>query len=266
MSEKKSKSAQTDETTQVTTPEPAVEVATPPVADAELFLKQELAAARQTLRRVQIVGGVLVIILAAYLGTITYNFYNYLQPANAAEIASGFVSGQIESNREAFLTEVETRVPAMIQAAPDMALEQIRGYRKDLEDRFEKELRSYCQSVSNKLSANLEEYVVTNKEQLQTVLELGSDPKGMTKVGATLRAEVLNYLKEEPAEGESIDAQIQESRSQLEEAEQRLNHLATGKDLTADEKKTRRAVAIIANTVESEQLRPLRLPKLGLDE
>ncbi|MHB9024417.1 MAG: hypothetical protein ACYC7E_09610 [Armatimonadota bacterium] len=265
MSEKKNKSEETEETTQATTSEPAVEVATPPVADAELFVKQELAAARQTLRRVQIVGGVLVIILAAYLGAITINFYNYLQPVNAAEIASGFVAGQIDDNREAFLTEVETRVPAMIQQAPDMALEQIKSYREVVENKFEDGLSNYCQSVSGKLSDNLEDYIMTNKEQLKAVLEL-SDPKAMAAVGATLRAEVINYLKEEPAEGESIDAQIQESRSQLEEAEARLNHLATGKNLTAAEKKTRHAVAIIANTVEAEQLRPLRMPKLTLDE
>ncbi|HEY3416674.1 MAG TPA: hypothetical protein VGM23_07300 [Armatimonadota bacterium] len=252
------KTPQTDET-EVTT-----EVAAAPVVSAESFIQQELADARKALRNVQIIGSILILVLAVYLGYITSGFLYNLRPDIFVQNVSGFVSGQIDSHRGAFVDEVGTRVPEMIQQAPDLALAQLKSYREQAEDRLEGELKSFCTANSEKLNASLEDYIVKNKEQIKTVLDMGKDPKGAAALGAALHHEVLAYLKVKSADGKSIDGEIQDSLKQLKDADQRLHRLATAKDLNPTELKTRRAVAIIADTIAIEQLKPLNLPKLGL--
>lgn len=235
----------------------------PPV-DAESFLRSELADAKASLKNTQLFGSIVVLLLGIYMIVVTATFVSNLQPQQAANVVSSFVSDQIDLHRDAFVSEVETRVPAMIQQAPDVVMKQIPEVRASLEQQFETLLRKQCQATSDKLGQNLEAYLTKNKDQIKALLETTKDPNAVATLAPSIRAEVMAYLKEKPATGQSIDEQINESLSMLRDAEHRLHRLATEKKLTPAELKTRRTVAIIANTIEKEQITPLSLPKLNL--
>lgn len=232
--------------------------------NAEAFVKNELDAAKKSLRALQITGTIIVLGLGIYVIVITSGFFNAFQPVEAAKLTEGFITGQIDDHRAAFVEEVRTRVPAMIQEAPNYAIQQLPGYREAIETRFEDQLNHTLKGTSDKLSGNLSQYLTDNKEKIKALLESSKDPKALAAVGPSLRQVVLDYFKEKPADGsKSIDEQLTDSYSLFHDAEQRLSRLATAKDLTPAEMKSRRAVAIIANTIDNAGIQPLTLPKLG---
>jgi hypothetical protein len=238
----------------------------PPPMTAEAFVQAELVAARAALKMTQVVGSLLVLILGLYLIVVTTVFVSNLQPKEAASVVDAFVSEQIDTHRDAFVAEVAVQVPAMIQQTPDLVLQQIPLVRTSIEDTFETELRKQFQTSSDKLNTNLEDYIAENKAQIQAVIAATKDPRAVSELGPSIREEVMAFLKEKPATGTSIDAQITDSVSMLRDAERRLHHLATSKKLTPAEKKTRRAIAVIVNTIEKEQITPITLPKMELDK
>jgi hypothetical protein len=227
----------------------------------DTYITEELAATRRSLRKTQLFGTIIVVVLSIYLIVVTVKFKSYLEPDPAAEIAAGFVVEQIEKYRGPFVAEVQQRVPAMIQQLPDYVLSQMPLARQRVEETFENELRKYCQSTSDRLGAELDKYLENNKDQIHAVLEVSEDPKAIERLGPSIRSQLIAaYLEEEPAEGTSVREQVAESFTMLQNAQQRLHRLATASDLTSEEKKARRAVAIITDTIDKEHLQPLPLP------
>ncbi len=256
----------TEEMTQVLATEASPDASTPPPADAEAYVVSELIAARKMLKNLQMYGSIAVLVIAIYLGFIAYGFCDNLKAENAVKIVKGMATEQIEQHRDEFISEVQTRVPAMIQQAPDVVMAQMPTLRENIVQRFEDHLQGYCKQTTTKLGESLDDYLVKNKDQIKTVLDAGKDPNAVAALGAGIREEVMDYLKTQPAAGgESIDEQVHESLSMLTNCEQRLNRMANAKDLTAAEKKTRRAVAIIANTIDTSELTPVTLPQFDPD-
>ena len=236
---------------------------TPSGPSPDTYIQEELAAARRSLRTTQILGTIIVVALSIYLIIVTVKLKNYLRPESAAEIATGFVVDQIDRYRGPFLAEVEQRVPAMIQQLPDYVLKQLPIARQRVEETFQTELRKYSESATDKLNADVEQYLKDNKEEIQTILEVSQDPKAVERLGPSIRSQIIEaYLEEEPAEGKSVHEQVATSFAMLQNAQQRIHRLATASDLTPEEQKTRRAIAIIMNTIDAEQLQPLPLPSM----
>jgi hypothetical protein len=233
-----------------------------PTTAAEGYVAKEFSATRATLRNTQIFGTLIVLALSAYLITVTARFSFYMQPKVASDLAIGFMTDQIDTHEDAFLLDISTRVPAMIQQMPDLVIAKLPGYRETIESTFEKSLQDYCQKTRGKLDTNLDDYLSENKESIKTVLAAQQDPDAVKQLGATLREEVMTYLKEDN-EGQSITKQINESQSMLEDAAKQMHRLATAKNLTPGEKKTRQAVAIIARTIDQAELKPLALPTMN---
>ncbi|HOF87979.1 MAG TPA: hypothetical protein PLZ36_07735 [Armatimonadota bacterium] len=234
---------------------------------AEAYVAKELAAARAALLRTQVIGLLVVIGFSIYLIAITRIFTLNLQPDNAVQTISGLVTGQIEEHQDAFIQDVSTRVPEMIQEIPDRVITQMPVVRGELESRFEETLTKYCEATANNLSGNLAQYIADNKEAIAAVLTASKDPDAVAKLGPSIREEVMAFLKAAPADGgPSIDAQVKESLKMLTDAESKLHHLITAKTLTATEQKTRRAIAIIANAIEAEALQPIEMPQLTLED
>lgn len=242
------------------------ETATPDtsaVTPAEEYLKAELAAAKAQLKNTIVFGVIAIAAVGLYLGSITARFAFELAPENAVVTTAGIVSGQIDAHREAFIEDVSTRVPEMMQQLPDYAIAQLPTFRQEFENRFKEQVEGYCKASTEKLSANLDEYIAENKNDIKAVLAASKDPDAVKALGPSIREEVLAYIQEAPAQGgESIGDQIAESLKQLKSAEQRLDRLATAKNLTPAEKKTRRAIAIIAHTINKENIQPLPVEKL----
>ena len=240
------------------TPEPTA----PSATSAEDYISKEFSAMRATLRNTQIFGTLIVLVLSAYLITVTVKFSFYMPPTVASALAVGFMTDQIDTHEDAFLSDIATRVPAMIQQMPDLVIEKMPSYRETIESTFEKSLQDYCQKTRSKLETNLDDYLSANKDSIKVVLDAQQDPDAVKQLSATLREEVMTYLKEDN-EGLSIVKQINESQSMMEDAAKRMHRLASAKNLTPGEKKTRQAVAIIANTVDQAELKPLVLPTVS---
>ena len=75
----------------------------------------------------------------------------------------------------------------------------------------------------------------------------------MQQLGTDLEKEFMKWLRETPAgKGETITQKIDKSLVALRDIEKKMAHLAANKNLTPQEKKTRRAIAIVGKTVERE--------------
>ncbi len=246
------------------TPAPVVNTAAAPQPQisAADYLQQELVAARAELKNTQIYGTLIVLVIAIYIGVITGKFISNLKPAAFTEILTGQAQSIIDDHRADVISNVRTQVPAMIQKAPDIVKEKLPEYSTAIKTRFSTELNAYCDKTQGQLEQNIASYVDKNKDSIKKVLDLGNDPEAVSReLGPALHATVMDYLKEKPADGESIAHQLNESLAMFQSAEKRLQKLADGKSLTAPELKARRAIAVIANTVDEAELKPVTLPQ-----
>ncbi|MDR3710709.1 MAG: hypothetical protein P4L33_20610 [Capsulimonadaceae bacterium] len=221
------------------------------------YIVKEVEDARKALKNTKIFGTIICVLLSAELIFVATKFIWSLQPTQAAEIASGIISQQIADRGEDISASIKEKVPAMIEQAPDYAKQQLPKYRVDLEDKVDKDLRSYVKSTSSDLDKRLDEYFTGHKTEIKTVLEAGADPKAVHQVGGEIREQIMAYLNDKPAQGESIGNQIDQSLKDIKEVQSQVNHLAANQNLTPAEKQTRRALAIIAQTVSKEKLQPL---------
>ncbi|MBI3192129.1 MAG: hypothetical protein HYZ36_05630, partial [Pedosphaera parvula] len=62
--------------------------------------------------------------------------------------------------------------------------------------------------------------------------------------------ELMGYLEEKPEGGESIKEKLDTSLDALKRIDKQMERLATAKDLTPQEKKTRRAIAIVSKKLD----------------
>jgi hypothetical protein len=221
-------------------------------ATAESFLAQEVADAKRSLMLTRIIGAITALFVVGYLGYITSRFQDVMKPANAAEIAHGIIAERVDENANAIATEVKTRVPVLIEELPDYAIKQMPEYRQRLEDQIIGDLTGYAMENAPKLGDHLEDFLGAHQEQVKQIMEDGQDPAIIESVGAELEKEFLASLKETDAGGgETFREKMDKSLIALQEINNKMNHLAANKNLTASEKKTRRAIAILAGKIDA---------------
>ena len=124
--------------------------------------------------------------------------------------------------------------------------------RASIEDRVEKDLTKYCQDTSAQLGSRLDTYLDKNKDEMKGMLSAANDPVELKKVGDSLKRDLMGYLRDKPASGESVGDQIDKSLAALQEVQKKIHHLAVDKNLTPEEKKTRRAIAILSTSIEKQ--------------
>ena len=232
---------------------------------AEQYVTSELAKARTTLRNTQIYGGVGLTVLALYLGFMTFRVVGWAEPHAAAEVATGIISERVNTGAADMAEQFKERIPETIAALPDAAIKQLPELREALVARIEGDLTHYCQSSSEELGKHLDAFLKDNKTQIQTVFEAGQDREALRKVGPALEKELMSYISA-PTEGggESVKAKIDKALAMLKEMKGKTAHLATAPNLTLDELKTRRAIALISRTV-NKQLRGVNVQKAVLE-
>lgn len=228
---------------------------------AEAYVKDELAHARAALQQVKVFGSIIVLVIALYLTYVAVTFADYMKPESASGIATTFVSDQIDLHKDEFVANIGERVPAMVDMIPTILTEKLSSSREELETQFGTYLTDYTKNTMEKLSGNIDAYIDDNKDKLKTVIEAGKDEEGISTLGKSLNAEIKDYLKEKPDDGPSIDEQVAESLKMITTAEKKIHRLATAKNLTPAEKKTRHAIALIAGSIDKEALQPITLPK-----
>jgi hypothetical protein len=221
-------------------------------AVAENYVADQLQSARAGLQRTRIIGIVLMVVIVGYLSYVTIKFQQSLRPDNAAEIASGMISQQVQDKGPEMAEQAKQRVQAMIAGLPDYALTQLPEYRVALEDRLEADLTKHCKETSDLLGQHLDQFLEEHKDKIKQILTTGQDREAVRQMGADLEHQLMEYLKEKPANGESVQDQINHSLRALREVEATVARLANAKDLNPQERKTRRAIALIAQTADQE--------------
>ena len=225
-----------------------------PPADtlSEQYILNEVAKGKISLNRTRIFSVVSLVAAAVYMGVVTVNLSQFLRPAQAAELARGLIAQRVEEQGPDIAAQLKQQLPVLISQAPDYAMQQLPIYRQSLEDQFDKDLTTNLASGSAQLDKNLDDYMATHKDEVKTVLASGADPAAAKTLGDGITQEFLGSLKTTQVDGESIQSKFDSSLESLTAIQKKMDRLANASNLTPQEKKTRRAIAIMTKTINRE--------------
>lgn len=224
------------------------------------YLANELTKARAACHRTRLVGVILTLIVLAYMSFVTSQLTQYLQPKAAANMANVFISDQVTEKATELSTELKTRIPELISQLPGFLLQQLPEYRQALEHRIELDFRDYCHQTSREMGKHFDDYLDAHVVQIRAVLAATQDRELVKQLGPDLEKTILEYLKDKGADGESIKDKLDHSLEALKRIEAQSTRLALDKDLTPQEKKTRRVIAMISRAVADQPTDAVRTP------
>jgi uncharacterized protein YicC (UPF0701 family) len=225
---------------------------------AAKYIADQVQKARVSLHKSRLVGVVLCIVVLGYMTFLVKSLQAYLDPHQAADMANSFISEQVDDKAKDISDQLKDKIPAMIAQIPDYALEKIPEYRQALEDKVEADFTEFAHATSAQFGKHLDDFLKNHVVQIKALLDSAKDPDKLKALGPDLENEILEYLKEKPAEGESIKDKIDKSLDALKKMEAQMDRLANATDLTVQEKKTRRAIAMIAKTVDKNIEKPAK--------
>lgn len=220
-------------------------------AVASQFVADELAKARSSLKKTRLVGIILLVFVASYMSFITISLMNYLEPKSAAELANVKISEQVDERANDIAVQLKTKIPTFIAQLPDFVLGKLPEYREALESKMETDLTDYCLTASTQMGKQLDDFLVLHKDNIGHLLKVADDKEALKLLATDIEQELMSYLEEKPeGGGESIKAKLDSSLDALKRIEKQMDRLANGKDLTPQEKKTRRAIALVSRKLD----------------
>ncbi len=226
---------------------------TPPADNvSEQYILDELAKSKLSLSRTRIFSIVSLLAVGSYMGFITVNLGDFLRPTHAAELAKGLIAQRVQEQGPDLIAQARQQIPILIAQAPDYAIAQLPVYRQNLEDQFDKDLRTNLTSGSDQLDKSLDDFMTTHKDEVKGALASGADPAATKALGDGITQEFLASLKTTKVDGESIQDKFDSSLESLTAVQKKMDRLATATDLTPQEKKTRHAIAIMTKTINRE--------------
>jgi len=225
-------------------------------ATALAYITQELPKARQALKRARITGVILICIVGAYMAAISLTMSKFFQPKEAAQVASGMLVQHIESAGPGLAMQVEREVPLFIRRVPDYIVGQLPSYRKEAEKMVETEFQTYCDSFSKDLGTQLDKLINDHKAEIKTLLESANDRAALRKAMPDLQLAIASYLKTD-SDGRAMSQHVADLATGLREAEKRMDRLANGANLTPEEQKARRSLAILAKVIQDNTKDPI---------
>jgi predicted RecB family endonuclease len=205
------------------------------------FVAEELVKARQSLKRSRLVAIILLAVVLSYMGWITVSITSFLEPKSAAEIATGVVAAKVDENATEIAERIRTEVPRLVSEIPDLAIKSLPDWRIQLEERVEEVLVENLTQHSEDFGKQLDDYLNIHRAEIGELLQV---------VMTSLEQEILEFLDAEMEDGESIKQKLDISLDALKRIESQMDRLANGQDLTEQEKRTRRAIAIISRKVD----------------
>lgn len=227
-----------------------------PAADGESvarnYIAAELRAAQVSLNRTRLISVISVAVVLIYMVVLTVGLGRMLRPRAAADVVTGLVGDRVQEQAADLASQFKERVPALIGQAPDYALRQLPSYRETLENQLEAALAAQCTATAPKLEQGMDEYLASHKEQIKDGLATGQDPDAVKTLTTGLMQNFVTALKERPAGGESVQDKLDQSLDALTAIQKKTDRLAYGKNLTASEKKTRRAIAILTAKINTQ--------------
>lgn len=219
----------------------------------ELYVEKELAEVKKSIRTVQIGGSLVVATLAIWLGSIAQGFHSNLQPDQAAKIAQGVLAERIEEAQPQLSTYLREQIPSMIEQVPDYAKQQMPVFRENIEAELEARLAEFAKETAGQLDTSLDAFLEAHRGEMQTIILAGQDKETTDEVAADLREMFISYLADASENGESLQDKFDKSLTALHEIERKTSHLAQAKNLTPQEWKTRRAIAVLFKTIDENK-------------
>lgn len=218
---------------------------------AARYVHKELAQARKGLMLTQIIGGLSVLGTALYLGYITATIQKTFQPDEAAQVATGLIADKVNTQAEDLAAQARQRVPQLIADLPDYAIKQMPGYRQQLETQIDSDLNTNMEAASKQLDGHFDSFVSDNKTQIAALLKDGNDKQATRALGTALQGELQKFIKETPVtNGESAQSKLDQTLTALQQVDKQISRLAAGKNLSPQEQKMRRAIAVISGGIE----------------
>lgn len=220
---------------------------------AEQFLANELSTARLSLQRTRIAGTIVVVIVIGYMSFVASALNKQLEPKAAADFATTFVAAQVMEKTDALASQVKERIPALVAGLPDYLQRELPRHREALEERLEQDFKEHCMATSQQLGKHLDDFLQAHVVQIRTLLNTAENkPEQIRALAPDLEIEIVRYLSDKTAGDESLKDKIDHAHAELQKVEKQVDRLATGTNLTPQEKKVRHAIAIIARSAEQQ--------------
>jgi hypothetical protein len=222
--------------------------------NTEQYIQEEIEATKKSLLTTQIVGSAVVVVLFFYLGSIALRFQQNLEPSEAATITKGIIVQKVDEAAPQFTSYIKEQTPALIRQVPDYAIEQLPGYREQVEQKLETQFLAYCEDTSDELSKSMDDFLAANQDSFEQIMLTGTDEQETNALAENLRVMFVDYLQNESDGGETISYKLNEALNSLHEIERKTTRLATASDLTPQEQKTRKAIAVMLSTIDNAGL------------
>ncbi len=218
---------------------------------AEQFVRKELSDARKSLRVTQIVASVLAIGTMIYTTAIGSQLKKTLEPRTAAQVATGLIADQVDTQGPLIAADIRQRIPKLIEEVPDYAIRQLPQYRTALETQVENDMKQHFTSSSKQLGDSFDELLDANKDSISQMLKDGQDAEATKAVGEAMEKEMLEFTGTVELNGETLSTKLDGAYTSLTQVEKRMAKLASNKNLTPQEKKARRAIGILSRTIDA---------------
>jgi hypothetical protein len=222
---------------------------------ASAYLAEQLPKARQTLRRTRVLGVILICFVGAYIGVISTIMVKFFQPQAAAQVASGMLIEHAKSEGPALAAQFEKEVLTLLRGVPDYLISEMPNYRKTLQESLEKEYELYCSSLGKDLGDQIDKLIDDHKAEIKTLLENANDRETIRKVLPDFDRVIADFTQAD-VDGRVLKKQIDELAMALKEVEKRMDRLANASDLTPEEQRARRALAMLAKVIEDNTKMP----------
>jgi hypothetical protein len=230
---------------------PSTAPATPtqPSDAAADYIAQELPKARQAYRRARLIGLLLIGVVGTYISVISVMMVRFSQPQEAAQIASGMLVQHLASDGPGLASQLERQVPLLIRQVPDYVIQQLPVYRQQVELTMESELHGHCIPLGKELGKQMDQQIAEHQADLKTLLARPTDRAALRAVLPDLDQTVTGFLTTD-ADGKVVREHINDLAAGLAEVEHHMDRLANGTNLTPEEKKARRSLAVLAKAIK----------------
>ena len=142
-------------------------------------------------------------------------------------------------------------IPLLIRQLPDYVIKQLPLYRQDVELALEGELQGHCAALSKELGKEMDEQIDSHQSELKTLLEHPNDRAVLRTVLPDLDQTVTGFLTTD-ADGKVVQEHITDLAAGLKEVEKHMDRLANGSNLTPEEQKARRSLAVLAKAIKDK--------------
>jgi hypothetical protein len=221
------------------------------MGDAAAYIADQLPKARKALKRTRIIGLVLLGLVGIYISFISLTLVRFFEPREAAQIASGMVLQRLASDGPVLALQVEREIPLLIRQLPDYVIRELPGYRREVELALESELQTHCVALSRQVGSQMDEQISSHQAELKTLLAHPNNRALLRTVLPDLNQTITGFLTMD-ADGKVVQQQITDLATGLKEIEQHMDRLANGSNLTPDEQKARRSLAMLAKAIKDK--------------